>query len=147
MSRANKFFLILGIILLCAGTAYGVTSLWFVKNGNSAAGTVIELKKIDLSGSGHQGTAYAPVVEFTNSKGETITFTHRISGNINPGPGQNTKPPYQKGDKVTVLYDPQNPEDATLRDPVSLWLFPAAFLGIGMLLLLGVWNGVRKKAQ
>lgn len=145
MSGADKFFLILAIVLLCAGAVYGLKNLWFVKNGNSAAGTVTRLERVVLQGSGHQGEAYAPVVEFTAAGGRNVTFTHRISGHINPGPTQDVIPPYQKGDNVTVLYDPQNPEDATLYDPLSLWLFPGALSGVGVLLLFGVWNGVRNK--
>jgi hypothetical protein len=73
------------------------------------------------NGKQHEETYFYPRVRFTTATGQPVVFL----------PNTGSDPPtYQPGDTVTVLYNPANPGDASLKD-WSLWF------GAGMFLLLG----------
>jgi hypothetical protein len=72
---------------------------------------------------------YYPVVDFTAEDG------HRRSVQMNVG---SDSPEYEKGNEVTVLYDPQHPLDANIKSFGSaavLWILPAitGILGLSFL--------------
>ena len=69
---------------------------------------------------------YYPVIEFTASDGKKRTVQ------INEG---SDSPYYEKGDEITVLYDPEHPLDARIQSAGSnalMWILPAitGILGI-----------------
>ncbi|GIV94150.1 MAG: DUF3592 domain-containing protein [Chloroflexus sp.] len=66
-------------------------------------------------------------MEFTTSTGQIVRFTNPLG---NRG--------YYRGQEVTVLYDPENPEFAVIDSPVRWlsWIVPIGFGGV--LVVLGI---------
>jgi Protein of unknown function (DUF3592) len=112
--------LAIGIGLLAAGAATFVHTLRFVQGAERATGTVIELsEETDSEGD----VTFHPVVRFTTAEGRTVEFVS--SSGRSPAP-------WSVGDRVEVLYDPDDPKDAELSGFFDLWLFPIAFTGVGV---------------
>jgi hypothetical protein len=116
-------WLVLGIggVILAGGLALGLGSLRHVLHGERAAGEVIELRR--------EGDMYAPVVRFKLVDGEERTVKDLASG----------APDFALGDRVTILYMPQDPRDFRIDTFDRLWgsaiivtLFGAFWLMFGM---------------
>jgi hypothetical protein len=115
----RMFFTILGVIVLAATLLWSVSIFRFVNSAEIAEGTVSQLN----AGGSH------PEITFTTRDGRSIKSPQ---GGMIFG--------YQAGDRVTLYYDPKQPERATLKSVGALWGFPclagllgALFIGIGML--------------
>ncbi len=106
-------WLILGIggLILVGGLALGLGSLRHVLHGERADGEVIEMRR--------EGDMYAPVVRFRLPDGETQTVTDLASG----------APDFAVGDRITILYMPQDPRDFRIDTFDRLW-FSAIFVTI-----------------
>ena len=105
--------LILGIagLILVGGLALGLGSLRHVVHGERANGEGIEMRR--------DGDMYAPVIRFDLPGGEVQTVKDLGSG----------APDFAVGDKVTILYMPQDPRDFRIDTFDRLW-FPALFVTI-----------------
>ncbi len=106
-------WLILGIggLILVGGLALGLGSLRHVLHGERADGEVVEMRR--------EGDMYAPVVRFRLPDGETQTVTDLASG----------APDFAVGDRITILYMPQDPRDFRIDTFDRLW-FSAIFVTI-----------------
>ncbi|MFC1878813.1 DUF3592 domain-containing protein [Chloroflexota bacterium] len=91
-----------------------------------AEGQVIELVR-EMFNPGSPGI-YCPVVRFAAPSGEEIEFKSEHGSRPSM---------YKVGQKVTVLYDPANPEQAEIRSKVGRWLVPAVMTFIGLGLMCG----------
>lgn len=113
-------FSLIGSVFLMVGVGFGWSSCSLLGVAERTEGTVIR-----LAGNGpRRGTA--PVVEFFLD-GNRREFQSWLS----------TSPPqFNVGDKVTVLYDPNDPQRASIESFVTLWLFPTIFGGIGAVMLV-----------
>ena len=80
----------------------------FLVEAIKADGTVVDLVQ---SRSGNSFT-YRPVIQFNNQNGEKIEFI--TSSGSNP-------PSHRKGEKVEVLYPPDEPQKARINTFFSLW--------------------------
>jgi hypothetical protein len=97
----------------------GVRTAQFVAEAERATGTVIDLsRQRDNEG----GVVFHPVVVFTTAEGEVVEFV---------APFGSSPPSVQPGDRVEVLYDPDDPYHAELGDFLDLWLFPGVIVVIG----------------
>lgn len=101
-----------GIIL--AAVFWGIyENRTFIKIAYLAKGTIVGFyeKKSFYTLSGTKGSrtssSYAPIVRFTTKKGETISFISEASSFLSI---------YSKGERVKVLYDPSNPDNAEIND-------------------------------
>ncbi|PIX18670.1 MAG: DUF3592 domain-containing protein [Deltaproteobacteria bacterium CG_4_8_14_3_um_filter_51_11] len=104
-------FTLVAIGLLAAGAIVYRHTERFIERALVAEGSVVELERRE--------SVYHPVVSFRANDGKTVTFSSSIG----------SRPPsYRKGEKVRVLYDSLNPEDATIAGVFSLW-FPVMILG------------------
>ena len=75
-------------------------------------------------------TLLAPVVEFTNREGQTITFTSAAATSWRR---------YAPGRRVPVLYNPALPDDAEIATFASRWFGPLTLMIIGAFFLgLGI---------
>lgn len=121
MKNYFSIFLFVGLALL-GGAAFAYQRhVQFLEKAHTAVGTVIELK---YQRSGKSGGTYHPVFTFTAENGKRYTI-HSDSG---------TSPPtYHVNEKVTVLYDPQSPQDAMTSDFFSQW---------GVSIILGIMGSV-----
>ncbi len=104
---------ILGIggLILAGGLALGLGSLRHVLHGERSDGEVIEIRR--------EGDMYAPVVRFRLPGGEMQEVTDLASG----------APDFAAGDKVTILYMPQDPRDFRIDTFDRLW-FSAIFVTV-----------------
>ena len=85
-----------------AGTLYWADHLHrYIDKAVRTHGTIVSQQSSNSDGS----TTYAPVIEFTPYKSETIRFTSNISS---------SSPSWDVGDNVFVFYDPDDHSDAMM---------------------------------
>jgi hypothetical protein len=111
--------LALGVGMLLASVATFVHTKRFTAGAEHATGTVIDLSEDFTS----DGTVYYPVVRFTTAAGRTVEF----------GSSSGSSSPPDVGDRVEVLYDLDDPQDAKLSGFFDLWLWTIALGGLGFL--------------
>jgi hypothetical protein len=112
-----RLFLAIGVGLLVVGAVAFVRTAQFVAEAERATGTVIYLSgETDSEGD----VLYHPVVSFTTSEAETVQFVSAVGS---------SPPSAEPGDRVDVLYDPDDPYDAKLSGFFDLW-FSSGVLGI-----------------
>lgn len=112
----------------------------------TASGTLIDNEyrsHTDPEDSARVYWAYYPVVSFTTAQGYLYIFTD----------GEGSDPPtYKVGEAVEVLYNPDDPRDATIHSWMSIWMGPLWITVIGLFPILGligwsVWRYVRAEMQ
>lgn len=109
-------FMVVGAGLLgLAGWLYQGTST-FIARAATAEGTVVDLAR---SSGSKGGSTWRPVVRFETPDGEAVQFTSSMGSN---------PPSHQVGDRVEVLYLPDAPREAKIREYLSLW-GPATIVG------------------
>ena len=115
-------FGVIGLGLLAGAIALAVNTRAFIATAKHAPGTVTELvpKRDKDDGS----VTYTPVVMFEAASGASVSFTSSFSS---------SPPAYDVGEKVDVLYSPDNPNEARINGFGSLWLGPIIMGGIGAL--------------
>ena len=107
--------IVAGLAMLAKAFTTGATTYKLVNLAESADGVI--------SGTANYGfTAY---VQFAAEKGVIYVFTQ--TGFIH---GRNV------GDRVPVLYNPQDPSDATLNMSGAIWFWPIVYTMVAILLLL-----------
>lgn len=113
-------WLILGIggLIVLGGLALGWGSLRHVLYGERADGEVVEIRR--------EGSMYAPVVRFRLPGGDTQEVTDLATG----------APDFAVGDRVTVLYTPQDPSDFHIDTFERLWLSAIIVTGFGCFWLM-----------
>lgn len=93
----------------------------FVQSASRAQATITKLTERP----GHDsGTVYYPVFRFQDGKGQA----HEIDSSSGQYP-----PAYKVGDTVTVLYQPEQPENAKLDRFFDVWGWAAMLGGFGVL--------------
>jgi len=130
-SNQKKLVLkIAGFVELFAFLVIGSIGLYLFINTNNflshafhAQGTVIAL----LQHSDDQSNTYYPEILFTDKNGRSIDFYSNYSSN---------PPEYVKGDKVNLLYDPQNPRNAKVDSFTTLWLLPIVAFVVSIISLV-----------
>jgi hypothetical protein len=120
----SSVFIFIGILSFFFGIYQITKASKFKKKAKHTFGIVLNLK----SKKGEKGVLiYAPVVAFTDEKGNKITFTSESF---------NRRPRYQVGEKVEVIYNESDPSHAMTNDFQSAWGSPFFILGSGLLLLV-----------
>ena len=117
-------FTLVGVGLLIGAFFVYKDAADFLKQAESAPGTVVRLLESRSSSSSSNSTMYTPVVQFTDKRGSEIEFTSSISS---------SPPSYDVGEEVEVLYTPSTPQDARIKGFFSLW---------GVATILGALGGV-----
>ena len=125
-------WLILGIggLILAGGLALGLGSLRHILHGERADGEVIEMRR--------EGNMYAPVVRFRLPSGQMQEVKDLASG----------APDFAVGDKVAILYMPQEPRDFRIDTFDRLWfsaILVSLFGGFWLLfaaIAWALWRGV-----
>ena len=121
--------IIIGIVFFVMGVLIFITEYGKNKRCTAEADAVItdvikeERWKRSKHGSGRQ-IYYYPVIEFP-VRGQTIRVKTRIKASL---PGT-----YKKGDRLNILYNPQNPADLKLPGN-TIW---EGAVGMGIMFLLG----------
>jgi hypothetical protein len=114
--RISWVILGIGGLFLLGGLALGWGSLRHVLHGERADGEVTEIRR--------EGDMYAPVLRFRLASGETQEVKDLGSG----------APDFAVGDRVTVLYMPDDPEDFRIDTFERLW-----FSSIFVLVFAALW--------
>lgn len=110
----------------------------FVRGAERSDGQVVDVEYSRRPGD--STGMYNPVFQFMTKDGRTI----RSSSNL-----RSSSSSYHKGDKVTILYDPKNPEDAAIQSFMELYfdfmvlgLIGIVFTGFGI--GMAGWDILRK---
>lgn len=126
------------IILACACLFIMVISFLYIHNfirqARQAQGCIIQLVDREEDG----GTSYYPVFTFKDANG----VKHIVYSDTGSYP-----PTYQIGDKITVLYNPNNPRYAKINNFFSIWIIPliTGVLGVTYLpigLIMWYWPSI-----
>jgi hypothetical protein len=156
-SPAHPFFVVFGaaiagfgVVFLLVGVAIRTTSRAF-RGAARATGTIVGFDPrvpgsirapggrlrfgMPWSSPGGTGMVYMPTVEFTAGDGTTVKATSRIGTSPRPG---------RVGDRVTVFYDPGNPQRVRVQSgkamrscmEVAFMLFGGGLAALGILILI-----------
>ena len=115
----------IGLLILIGGLALGWASLRHVLYGERADGEVVEIRR--------DGDMYAPVVRFRLRGGEMREVADLASG----------APDFARGDKVTILYMPGDPEDFRIDTFSRLWesaIYVTVFAGFWLMFGAVAWG-------
>jgi len=118
-------FLLLGLMFVGVGLWSYHDTDQFAQTARSSQGTVIELVRSsekDSDGFQRSSSALCPVIEFTDYQGNNIEFQLTMCS---------YPPRYRQGERIEVLYAPDNPHHAKLKDK-SMYLFSHIFSGVGI---------------
>jgi hypothetical protein len=114
-------FMVLMAVGFFAGSVYTYFhARSFLQTAVKAEGTVVKL--VEEPGSGH-GPSYFPVFKFTDSQGWEQQANSKVGSN---------PPSYKVGDKVNLLYDPNDPTSAVTDTFWGVWIWPVALCGAGV---------------
>lgn len=115
---------LIGGPFLCIGFSEIRETAKLVEAYAEAQGTVVGN---DYRAFAEGGAAYVPLVEFQAADGQVVRFTDSV-GTI--------PPEFEQGEHVTVLYNPQDPENARLSTWKRIWFAPTLITSIGLIPLL-----------
>lgn len=98
--------------------------------GVKVEGVVFDIEKNwDMdAGDTSSTTQYYPVIRYVTAEKEWVTKKYEVTGGLNL---------YTVGDKVNVVYDPDEIEHFIIDDGKTKWLGPV-FITVGIALILGV---------
>lgn len=113
---------LLAVAFASIGAYEGFTTARLEENGVDAPGAVVDLREESAS---HGGYTYYPIVQFRTRTGLLIQFKDSIGSD---------PPRYEPGDKVQVLYLPNDLREAIIDRGVWNWTIAVALSAGGILL-------------
>ena len=115
-------FLVVGIGMLVGFSLTYRQSRALVAGAERSDGEVVDVEYNRRPGD--STGMYCPVFQFMTKDGRTIRVTSKI---------RSSSPSFHRGDKVTVLYDPKNPDNAAIQSFLDLYFMPMVFglIGVG----------------
>jgi hypothetical protein len=120
-------FVTFGLFLVAVASYVLVAALRLRASAQRAEGTVVRLVKIERSDSeGDPILSIHPVVAFPTQAGQ-VQFQGRFGTN---------RSAFSVGDKVTVLYYPDKPQDAQIKGFAQQFLLPLILFGTGSMVIL-----------
>jgi len=126
------FFFIAAIGLGGLSVHLGQNMKAFLTDATHASGKVVRMESVRSSDSdGGTSYSYYPVVSFVTPDAERTEFRDSVGSN---------PPAYQRGDKIDVLYDPADPQQAIIDRGIMNW---AAAAGCLMGAVLSLWLALR----
>ncbi len=129
--KVLPIMLLIGLGLLAGGIYFAVGQAKLMISGREAPGVVVELERGTSSSGGRPG--FFPIVAFEPEPGREITFRHRTGG---------AETRYRIGDRVTVVYLPEAPEEALIAEGIMNALLPLLLLVIGPGMILLALRGI-----
>jgi len=119
-------FVAVGVFILTGGAVTYLNTRAFIENAYSAPGTVIDLiERRDSEGS----VTYAPKVRFREPiENRDIEFVSSMSS---------SPPAYRRGERVSVLYELENPENAKIQGLFDLWGVSIIVAFVGLMFFIG----------
>ena len=113
-------FGLIGVAFLIASVFTMRSEINFREEAIAAPGIVVEL--VPTQGS-KGGTTYKPVFQFNDRNDKVHTVTSSVAS---------SPPSYHRGEAITVLYHPENPEGAQIDSFMESWLLPLVFGSLGI---------------
>ncbi len=120
-------FVFIGSLLLAWGVVWFLQTVLFLGQARPGTGVVVGERRstsVRLKGQSSYrevSSTRSPVVEFHDGAGVKHHFV----------PLASSQQSFETGERVPVLYDPQQPERANLRTFDSLWMRPILLVGFG----------------
>ncbi len=123
------------LVILAVGlvfTVLGPLSYWkrkkFEAKGEMVEAEIVDLVKRTLSGNSPavRYEVYYPVVSYQTLDGQPIC--KKLTPGSNPSP-------YSKGQKITIMYDPEGPDCCIIPNKLERITIPAIFTGVGLICL------------
>lgn len=115
--------LIIGVLAICLSVFIFVLKRAGYRHWQKALGTVIAVVRQDNNFSDNNSLpTFAPRVSFQTASGVAIEFLSEVS----------SFPAPKVGDKVRVLYDPDDPKEATIDGFMNKHLLELILFGIGL---------------
>jgi hypothetical protein len=122
-----RAFYAVGAVCLIAGAFTTIETARFVARAEHATGTVVAMSRKEDEGE----VSLAPIVRFTTRTSRKIEF---VSSSYSSPPSASP------GDRVDVLYDPQDPYGARLTGFFDLWLFPIVLFPMSLVFSAFGWG-------
>lgn len=121
----NSWVLIPGLAMTFCALYFLIANTLFWLASESAIGTVVGMERMAQVGANntHNQPAQAAIVTFTDELNQKITF----AADFGSGSGF-----YKNGETVAVIYNPDDPQNAKIRE------FKALYLGPFLLLFMGI---------
>lgn len=119
---------VLGALLLALAILLGVRTTSWVSGAERTDAVITDVESYTSQMTGDSAShhvLYRPTVEFTTGEGRTVRATL---------PGDTTET--FVGQRMSVLYDKDNPTDAKERSFVAMWAFPAILGAVGLFFLV-----------
>jgi len=124
--------LIVGIALAAGGAYFAFIQISLSLRGEVVWGEVVQLEPGSSTSASGQAALF-PLVSFQAGNGAPVTFRHRTGGN---------PPLYSVGDKVPVIYLPDQPDQALIMEGGMNWVLPGVLLLLGPLLIVLSLRGI-----
>ena len=122
------FLVVAGVGLIFLGVHLGQGMQAFLAGAERTGGEVVRVESVRRDdGDGGSSYTYYPFVAFSGAGGEHLEFRDKVGSN---------PAIYKRGDKVDVLFDPANPEDAIIDRGFWNWTAAAGSFAGGILSLL-----------
>ncbi|MBS0486429.1 MAG: DUF3592 domain-containing protein [Proteobacteria bacterium] len=138
MKFISVLFFVVGLGLLTGAGFLWLHKANFAAHAVHGDGVVVDLHY--RSGSNGDSGTYVPEVEFTASNGSVV----HITGSTGSNPAA-----YTRGEKVNLLYAPENPEGAHIDSFSENWLGVLILGGMGLIFgLIGggmIYSGLRTR--
>jgi len=115
-------FFVVGLAMLIGSYFIIQRRLQFLQTSTAAASGVV-VENVYIKGTMHESGCYCPRIRFQTVDGHEINFVS--DSGCNPAA-------YSVGESVSLLYDPQQPEKASINSLTSLWLLPFLLFILGM---------------
>ncbi len=115
-----------GLVLTAFGVGLGLIHLVFLCQSGETTGTVMRMTNRAWGQPNH---ALAPEFRFQDQHGKTHTVLSEFASD---------PPAFKVGERVQVLYDPENPARARIKSFATLWLLPLGFTLFGLLFAASV---------
>lgn len=124
---------LLGLVTLIGGIAWGLRNYYLYKNAIETEGIVVDVYNLRYFDSRTKTSKIKswPIIEFTASNGKK----YRFKGHLSTG---------AKGYKEIVLYNPANPENATVSSFSYTWLPSVISVFIGLIFIYTGWVNKRE---
>ncbi|WP_080054827.1 DUF3592 domain-containing protein [Spirosoma aerolatum] len=119
-------FALLGTVFLIVAYMTWQSTQQIVKTGIETKGMVIG-SHYNHDSQGRRTNSQAPVIQFTTQQGQSITYYSNTY----------TSPPsFTVGERVTLWYRPNNPQEDIVLEGVDGWILPAVFGLLGVVFSL-----------
>jgi len=106
-------FTIVGALMLVGTFFIFKSTNDFLSTSVNTQGKVIDMSRSRSSSSSSNSVMYAPIIKFTDEKGNSHEFTSSTSS---------SSPSYSVGENVEILYNPVSPNDAKIKGFFSFLL-------------------------